>query len=62
NMEYVYFLAPNTEAQKLVSEEFREDPAVMLPPELIARSEVIRDLGDDNVKYNRIWDEIKAAE
>ena len=62
NMEYVYYLSPNTEGQKLVSQEFRDNPAIFVSPEIIAKSEVIRDLGPDNDKYTRVWDAVKAAE
>ena len=62
NMEFVSYLSPNTEAQKLVSEEFRNNPAIFIDPAVIAKSEVIRDLGADNDKYTRVWDAVKAAE
>lgn len=62
NMEYVYYLSPNTEGQKLVSQEFRDNPAIFMEPAIIAKSEVIRDLGTDNEKYTRVWDAIKSAE
>jgi spermidine/putrescine transport system substrate-binding protein len=62
NMEFVFYLSPNTEGQKLVSQEFRDNPAIFIDPAVIAKSEVIRDLGADNDKYTRVWDAIKAAE
>ncbi|MDD3275729.1 MAG: spermidine/putrescine ABC transporter substrate-binding protein [Kiritimatiellales bacterium] len=62
NMEYVYYLSPNVEGQKLVSQEFRDNPAIFIDPAVIAKSEVIRDLGADNDKYTRVWDAVKAAE
>jgi hypothetical protein len=34
---------------------------VKLDPAVQAKCEVIRDLGPDNAKYTRIWDQIKAA-
>ncbi len=37
------------------------NPAIFLDPEVQAKSEVIRDLGADNAKYVKVWDEIKAA-
>lgn len=30
-----------------------------IPQEVLNKSEVIMDLGADNEKYNKIWDEIK---
>jgi len=61
NSEFIGYLCPNAASYPLLPEEFRTDPAVFLDPEVAARSEVILDLGDDNRKYTRIWDEIKAA-
>ncbi len=46
----------------MLPEEFRSNPAVLLDPAVKAKSEVILDLGDDNAKYTRIWDQIKAAD
>lgn len=62
NMEFVYYLSPNTEGQKQVSQEFRDNPAIFIDPAVLAKSEVIRDLGKDNEKYTRVWDAVKAAE
>jgi spermidine/putrescine transport system substrate-binding protein len=62
NMEIVSYLSPNVEGQKLVSEEFRKNPAIFIDPAVMAKSEVIRDLGKDNDKYTRVWDAVKAAE
>lgn len=62
NMEFVYYLSPNLEGQKLVSQEFRDNPAIFIDPAVMAKSEVIRDLGADNDKYTRVWDALKAAE
>ena len=61
NIEYVYYLAPNTEAYKLLSEEILTDPAVFITDEVLEHSEILLDLGDDNELYSRIWDEIKSA-
>jgi spermidine/putrescine transport system substrate-binding protein len=41
--------------------EFLNNPAVKLDPAVQAKCEVIRDLGPDNAKYTRVWDQIKAA-
>ncbi len=62
NTDYVWYLCPNMAAYPLIGEEVRNDPSVNLPPELLAKCEVIRDLGEENQKYVRIWDQIKAAE
>ena len=61
NIEYVYYLAPNTEAYKLLSSEILEDPAVFITDEVINGSEILLDQGDNNILYSRVWDRVKAA-
>lgn len=61
NIEYVYYLAPNIEAYKLLDEEILEDPAVFISDEVIENSEILLDLGDDNALYTRVWDRVKSA-
>jgi len=62
NMQFLKYLAPNLEAMKLLPAEFRSNPVVFPPPAVWAKCEVIRDLGDDNAKYSKAWDAVKAAE
>lgn len=62
NTEWVYFLAPNSSAYALLSEEVRSDPAVFVPEDLMERAEILRDLGEDNALYIRVWDQIKAGQ
>lgn len=62
NTEYVYFLCPNKAAYELIDEELLGDPSINLEPHILAKSEVIEDLGEDNRLYTHIWDQIKAAE
>ncbi len=61
NIEYVYYLAPNTEAYKLLSREILEDPAVFITDDVINSSEILLDQGENNVLYSRVWDRVKAA-
>lgn len=61
NMEYVWYLCPNKAAYELLDDEMREDPAMFLPDEVIARSEAILDLGERNALYSKAWDRVKAA-
>ncbi|MGA0369644.1 MAG: ABC transporter substrate-binding protein [Kiritimatiellia bacterium] len=61
NIDFVWYLAPNTGAYALVSDEIKNEPSVMLSEAILAKSEAIRDLGEDNAKYVKIWDEIKSA-
>ncbi len=62
NSEFISYLCPNSAAYALLPAEFMNNPAVRLAPEVRAKCEVIRDLGPDNVKYTRVWDQIKAAQ
>ena len=62
NTDFITYLCPNKDAYPLISEELRKDPAVFLDPAIRVKSEEIADLGADNAKYIKVWDEIKAAE
>jgi spermidine/putrescine transport system substrate-binding protein len=61
NSVFISYLCPNSAAYPLLPEKFRNNPAVLLAPEVRAKCEVIRDLGAKNAKYTKIWDQIKAA-
>ncbi len=61
NSEFISYLCPNSAAYAHLPQTFMENPAVRLAPEVRAKCEVIRDLGADNVKYTKVWDQIKAA-
>ncbi len=60
NTECVQFLCPNSASYAQLPEEIRSNPAIFLPEELRQKCEVIIDLGQDNAKYVRAWDQIKA--
>jgi len=62
NMNFVYYLCPNKPAYDKLSPEFKADPTVFLPADVLAKSESIVDLGDLNKKYSDLWDKIKAAQ
>lgn len=59
NMEWMGYLCPNPEALKNVSPEFLENPAITIPVDIQAKSEVIHDLGPDLAKYIKVWDAVK---
>lgn len=61
NMEWTGYVCPNREAMKHVSTAFLQNPAVAIPHEVLAKCEVIQDLGADLPKYTKVWDQIKAA-
>lgn len=60
NIAFINYLCPNQAAYPLLDESLRRHPVLFPPKSILSRCEVIEDLGEDNVKYTRIWDEIKA--
>jgi spermidine/putrescine transport system substrate-binding protein len=60
--EYIYFLCPNEVSYQYLKPETREDPILFPPAEVVAKLEMLADLGENNVKYTKLWDEIKAGE
>lgn len=62
NAEFVYFLCPNKSSYEFLRQEIKEDPAVFIPADILAKSEVIKYLGAADAKYRALWDAIKAAE
>jgi spermidine/putrescine transport system substrate-binding protein len=61
NMEWMGFKCPNLGAYSLVKPEILAHPAFTLSAEVMARSEVIYDVGLDREKYSKAWDRIKSA-
>jgi len=61
NTVFLSYLCPNRAAYERLGPEIRNNPAIFLDDAVRARSEIVRDLGADNAKYVRVWDEIKAA-
>ncbi len=62
NTGFTQYPCPNKDSYPLLDQAVRENPAIMLPPEVRAKGEVNLDLGEDNAKYVKIWDEIKAGQ
>ncbi len=62
NIMYVQYRCPNLAAYALLDSEIRDDESIFLSDEVMQRCEVILDLGEDNAKFARIWDTIRAAE
>jgi spermidine/putrescine transport system substrate-binding protein len=61
NTNYVYFLSPNIAGYPLMDEEILEDPAIFLSDEILAKSEALLDLGENNQLYIRVWDVVRAG-
>lgn len=62
NMESIRYYMPNPKAIEQLDPELRDNHAFSVPDEIVERCEVIRDLGEDNEKYVRVWDKVKAEE
>lgn len=62
NMEFTCYSSPVDGAREFVSEENKSHPGMFIPDEMYKRGEIIQDLGANNAKYIKIWDEIKLAE
>jgi spermidine/putrescine transport system substrate-binding protein len=61
NTEFITYLCPNITSYPLLSEDIRHDPGIFPSESIRSKGEVIQDLGMDNQKYTKIWDEVKAA-
>ncbi len=61
NIEYNYYLCPNTAAYPLLSEEIKANEVVFVPKDKLAKGEQIVDVGEDLAKYNEAWNRVKAA-
>lgn len=62
NTIFISYLCPNRASYQFLDDDILQNPAIFLKPEIQEKCEVIGDLGENNVKYTKIWDEIKAAE
>lgn len=61
NIVFTNFLSPNKEAYTLLPDDLQKSPVLFPSKEILDKSEMIRDLGDDNKLYNEAWDRIKAG-
>ena len=59
NMMFNMYNAPMQKAFEYLPEDLRNMPSFIVPKEIMDKSEMIMDLGADNVKYIKIWDDIK---
>ncbi len=60
NMEFTCYSSPIPEARQFVSEENKNHAGMFIPEDLYKRGELIRDLGANNAKFNKLWDAIKG--
>jgi spermidine/putrescine-binding protein len=57
----MYYSTPNRAAVPLLPEALRRNPAVFPPPADLARAELIEDIGEATLIYDRLWTEVKTA-
>lgn len=61
NYEYIGYINPNSEAFKMHSEEYRNNPIIKTSINAIPNSEWLLDIGDKITLYDRYWTEIKTG-
>jgi spermidine/putrescine transport system permease protein len=57
----MHYSSPNRAAMALLPAEIRKNPATFPPPDVIERLELIRDMGEATVLYDRLWTEVKTS-
>lgn len=62
NSESVCYLCPNADSYPLLSEEFKANPSIFIPADLLLKCESLEDLGPAQAKYTALWDAIRSAE
>ncbi len=54
------YSSPNAAARALLPASLRENSAIFPPPDVLARAELMTDVGDATVLYDRLWTEVKS--
>ncbi len=62
NMEWNYGRIPNLPAYELIDAEIRENEAIFLSEDVLAKCRMIEDVGEAISLYSKAWDRIKAAQ
>lgn len=60
--EFNWYASPNAASEEMLDEEFLTDHAVYPPPEVVDKLQFIEDVGDAESVYERMWEEVKAAQ
>jgi spermidine/putrescine-binding protein len=55
------YSSPNRAALPLLPAAIRDNPTIFPPPDVVARTEIIEDLGPATVTYDRLWTEVKTS-
>jgi spermidine/putrescine transport system permease protein len=56
----MHYSTPNLAAVPLLPPSITGNPAIFPPPDVLRRVELIEDIGDATVLYDRLWTEVKA--
>ncbi len=56
----INYPSTNTAATPFLSEEFKSNPAINIPPDIMKKASIFEDLGDATVIYDKIWTEFKS--
>lgn len=62
NMNFNWYVCPNTEAVAMVDDEIKEDPTIFITDDLLENAEQIMPLAGDREKYVKVWDDVKASQ
>ena len=54
------YSTPNAAAARLLPASLRANAAIFPPPDVLARLELIEDVGEATVLYDRLWTEVKS--
>jgi spermidine/putrescine transport system permease protein len=55
------YTSPNRAALVLLPRRVRDHPAIFPPADVLARTELLRDIGPATLLYDRLWTEVKTA-
>ncbi len=61
NMRFLHCQSPNMEASKLMPLDFHNNSLIFPPPDTLAKSEVLRDVGKYSFRYEKIWIALKSG-
>jgi spermidine/putrescine transport system substrate-binding protein len=62
NTEFIRYLCPNRASYSFLGPAIRDNPAIFVAPEILAKSETIANLGEANALYVKTWDRLKSGE
>ncbi len=54
-----YYMSPNAKAVEFMPEDFKQNPVIAIPDELLVDAEFIQDVGEFESEFQKIWQEFK---